>query len=110
MATEMVTTEEFLSAKYDELYEKASQILKKYNPCQVENWVCERGRQGGENFCCRCCEHLSKKGCTVKALYCRVWLCNYALQNLRRQNKIEDFGKEINEVYSEADKYHFFLF
>jgi hypothetical protein len=29
----------------------------------------------GDKGCCEDCKHLSRKGCTVKSLACRLWLC-----------------------------------
>ncbi len=109
-------TKEFLSNKYEELYNKASEILKKYNPCQIENDNCISGRKsierkdiyGSFKFCCQGCKHLSPNGCTVKALYCKTWICNYLQQNGFGWGS--EFAKEMREVIAEADRYDLLKF
>ncbi len=68
--------EEFLrmSKEYDELYNEADHILKKFNPCHIENGRCLSGLP-----CCEDCEFLSRKnGCKEKSLACKLWLCEEA--------------------------------
>ncbi|HOF42321.1 MAG TPA: hypothetical protein PLF30_02480 [Candidatus Moranbacteria bacterium] len=61
----------FKSELYDALYETADSILKKYDPCKFKSGTCKtRGN------CCEGCKYLSKNGCTVKALSCKLWLCD----------------------------------
>lgn len=60
-----------LSEIYDELYDRADEIMRKYNPCRFSNGKCA----GGEN-CCRDCQHMASTGCTAKALACKLWLCD----------------------------------
>lgn len=93
-----------LSAKYDELYEKADKILKKYNPCKVEGKgacaTCLSGRHPdgtGISFCCGGCQHLGKNGCTVKALSCKLWICNIAIT--------EEVQREMNRIRVEVSMY-----
>ena len=78
-----------LGLKYDELYDKATSVLEKYNPCKIQNGTCHGFRANGLDviqppikcqFCCHGCAHLGPSGCTVKALYCKVWLCHTAGQ------------------------------
>jgi hypothetical protein len=61
---------------YDRLYEIADFLLKKHNPCGHSNGKCGGMKtytfQGG---CCGECEHLRANGCSVKALYCKLWVC-----------------------------------
>lgn len=66
----------FRSELYDVLYETADSILKKYDPCGFKNGICKAGGN-----CCEGCKYLSKKGCTVKALSCKIWLCESAKKN-----------------------------
>lgn len=67
------------SEHYDDLYERGSNLLKMHNPCNIrqegEKWVCNNTR-GGLEWCCGGCKHLGPNGCTVKALSCKLWLCN----------------------------------
>jgi hypothetical protein len=64
---------EKMSAVYDELWQKADEILKKFNPCNIKKGQCLAGYP-----CCGGCEFLSKKGCTEKSLACKLWLCDKA--------------------------------
>ena len=57
---------------YDSLYQLADDIIKEHNPCEVSKDGC----LADENFCCHECKHLSKTGCRVKALWCKVYLCS----------------------------------
>ncbi len=72
---------EKLSVGYDRLYEEASDLLKKYNPCQFEEGVCinrrERYRGSPKNGCCGHCTHLSSEGCNTKALGCKFVVCEH---------------------------------
>lgn len=72
-------TYEEASKLYDELYEEADALFKEYNPCRIEGNTCLYGRTTddpvGKSFCCNGCDHLCERGCTVKALSCKLWLC-----------------------------------
>lgn len=65
------------SKLYDQLYDEASAILKKDNPCNMGCNTCTNSQvnKGTEAFCCSGCKYLGADGCTVNALSCRVWLC-----------------------------------
>ena len=80
-----------LSRKYDRLYNRAGAILKRDNPCQIQHGpdgvscldTRRKAARGetifrGEQLCCSGCPHLGPKGCTVKSLICKVWLCSAA--------------------------------
>ena len=67
-----------LEKLYDQLYDEAVQLFKKYNYCNVKDGICGRGQNGGTNFCCNGCEYLSNNGCTVKALWCKLSICDSA--------------------------------
>lgn len=124
-------TRESLSEKYDELYDKASELLKKFNPCKIENGTCFQYREALKkyeerslrnpqyfppedikaatkhyNFCCGGCKHLGPNGCMVKALYCRTWLCS----SLRSDMLPMELKVGLTLIYDEAQKYHLLLF
>lgn len=64
--------------EYDQLYSEVQALFAKYNPCDIRNGTCAGYRGGArDNFCCARCKHLTKKGCRVKSLACKVWICNY---------------------------------
>jgi len=61
---------------YDLLYLISSILIKIVNPCKIQKnsnreTVCISTR----GPCCNRCKHLSTKGCTVKALSCKLYLC-----------------------------------
>lgn len=75
---------------YDDLYNQADKVLKKYNPCKIDGDQCRRcgpytehmqnltGMLCGlsRNPCCNACPHLCKEeGCTVKSLGCKLHIC-----------------------------------
>ena len=55
---------------YDRLYNHADKLLKRHNPCKIENGECILGKP-----CCNNCKHLTKDGCDVKCLMCKLHLC-----------------------------------
>ena len=65
-------TQKQYSDLYTKLYNKASKIIGTDKPCRT----CLEPDKSG--YCCFRCAHLSSTGCTVKALYCKVWLCTSA--------------------------------
>ncbi len=61
---------------YDILFDIGQQTLSYYNPCDWKNGKCRRMRSSkNDEGCCEGCKHLSRKGCTVKSLACKLWLC-----------------------------------
>ena len=78
---------------YSDYYLIADTILKKYNPCNIsaDGKTCIGGTP-----CCTGCDHLSSKGCTVKALGCKLWLCYTA------QIKNPECDKELHELARKA--------
>lgn len=65
---------------YHSLYTRAEALMKRFNPCNVCDGVCERHRRDeGKNFCCEGCIYLGPEGCSVKALQCSLWICRYDL-------------------------------
>lgn len=84
----MPLTKDQLSAEYDRLYDEASTIIKRENPCQIERdaagtVTCVRTRKfpaatypaGGKGLCCSGCQHLGPDGCTTNSLGCRMGAC-----------------------------------
>lgn len=72
------------SEVYDALYQRGTEILAEYQPCnirprtnkgQVEGVLCSNPQYTDGSACCIGCEHLGPQGCTVKALACKLWLC-----------------------------------
>lgn len=59
---------------YDLFYQDAASVLDVLNPCRFavtpKGVTCAAGTP-----CCHQCDHLSKRGCTVQSLACKMWLC-----------------------------------
>lgn len=66
---------------YNRLYDISNFLLKKYNPCKIENDHCIMSK----NFCCIGCKYLTNKGCSVKCLWCKLWMCGAGSDHLRKQ-------------------------
>jgi len=82
---------ERLSVLYDRLYEEAGLILARHDPCKIEKGRCFEG-----NPCCDDCGYLSKKkGCTVKSLICKLFLCNEARKKFPQCAAALDVLKKI---------------
>lgn len=62
---------------HDRLYRHADKLIKKHNPCEIKNGKCIYGEP-----CCTDCEHLTKNGCSVNCLRCKLYLCRFARNNL----------------------------
>ena len=77
-----VAAEEKVFERYNKLYALASEVIHRINPCEIiivdGRASCVGTRNGSERdhqLCCGGCKNLSSGGCTVKALWCRTWLC-----------------------------------
>lgn len=80
---------------YDDLFEKASEVIRQHNPCQIAGGTCAGSYKHDEGLCCQGCGHLGPEGCREKSLTCRLWLCwdihvkhpevSSALQAIERQ-------------------------
>ncbi|KKN73089.1 hypothetical protein LCGC14_0403980 [marine sediment metagenome] len=101
---------------YDLIYNKADKLFKQYNPCEIGKnifgEICCRNTLSTK-LCCTGCEHLSKNGCTVRCVACKLCLCvgtgsiylklyklrkvayKYNLYRIRCSKK-EIFGEENN--------------
>ncbi len=92
-------TKTFLNAKYDELYDQATELILEEDHCKIREIYtlshlgsqtmvgsgCMRCNGYANNELMLCCEgfadepscrHWGKGGCRVKSLRCRLWYCN----------------------------------
>ncbi len=106
---------EKLSVEYDRLYEEASDLLNKYNPCQFEGNQCVRNRidlESGhfrpdgdvvKNGCCdtTSCSHLTSRGCNTKALGCKLHICSELHRRKHREfyTKIKLLTREAQDIF-----------
>jgi hypothetical protein len=87
----------YLERVYDRLCIAADKLLKEYNPCKIKNNKCvgcrSLGGYGSNNtkqLCCIACKYWKEnKGCTVKALSCKLWLCDSLKDKLDSNFKIK---------------------
>ena len=76
---------------YDILFTIGQRIMNYHDPCDWNGGTCVRMRSvEGDKGCCEGCEHLDPKGCTVKSLYCKLWLCDSEPRIQGVQNGVED--------------------
>jgi hypothetical protein len=76
---------------YDSLYDRAQAILDKYNPCDIrkdktghvtctctrsDSDYCGRTKKQQKQLCCYGCQFLTKNGCRVRCLMCKLHLCH----------------------------------
>ncbi len=86
--------------------------MKETNPCMFEHGKCSTMRKGDIVSCCVKCEHLSKTGCTVKALSCKLWLCSALdsvenkltlrlkiLKIIQWKNKLDGFRMSKEQIF-----------
>ena len=87
-----IDSRKMLEWLYDQLYSAADKLFKQYKPCQIMNVphmggvICIRYDNPRFGMCCNGCRWLGKKGCTVKALSCKLWYCHdiYVNRNYRK--------------------------
>ena len=81
-------TREILDKKYDELLERATSLMDKFNPCNIQVnsrgiATCQAYPEGDEHLCCRSSSRIDvdacncKDGCQAKSLRCALWLCEF---------------------------------
>jgi hypothetical protein len=108
MEYSILRTPEELSRIYDELYEQADQLLKTYNPCEFGGEQgCVRNRlKHNREYCCVGCRYLGAKGCSVKALLCKLWIC----PELSVLIEGSVFMVKVRELRNEAEKWGLLYF
>lgn len=105
---------ERLSSLYDELYEKASLVLAKYDPCRIRDGECLRGEPCCDDSDGRC-KYFSNE-CTVKSLACRLWLCDEAreafpecaialdeLKKIAKDSRFLDYRASKKDIFSDYE-------
>ncbi|GHT13541.1 hypothetical protein AGMMS4956_09860 [Bacteroidia bacterium] len=114
-----ITSAEDKLQYYEQQYSIISDLLQKIDPCAItiEGGVaqCIAVREGDADvdmgtLCCTGCLHLGDDGCKVKALGCRMWLCNAAIKNLMEKYhslpiEVVALIKEIQETYRTCEFY-----
>lgn len=98
-------TKRFLNRKYDELYARATELLKQNGHCNIRQAItdsckviCNHYTEANNTCCCRgfgtipTCKHLGKNGCRVKSLRCKLWLCESAVPNIYNILPISTYG------------------
>ncbi len=84
---------------YDMLFALGQQIIDQYNPCDWNNGKCRRMRLSEDDQgCCEGCKHLSRIGCKVQSLACKLWLCH------EQRNMFWDCEIELSVLRKVADR------
>ncbi|GHU95277.1 hypothetical protein FACS1894156_4650 [Bacteroidia bacterium] len=108
-----ITSAEEKLQYYEQQYRIISDLLQKIEPCAVtiEGGVvqCIGVREGDVDadmgtLCCTGCLHLGNDGCKVKALACRMWLCNAAIKNL--MEKYQSLPAQVVALLKEIQETH----
>lgn len=111
VAQRKLAFKDWLSQKYDELWDKADKLLKANSPCGIKmkggSIICrgcaEIGMGNPNELCCGGCKFHTIDGCQAeKPLSCKLWLCNTAASHLPRS-----VSCELAFLESEADKLGF---
>lgn len=86
---------------HDRLYALAAKLQARYDPCK--DCIATNCFNEGPQRCCTGCPHFKEgQGCTVQALYCKVWLC----WNLHRQPRYWLVIERMNLLKAIAEKYN----
>ena len=98
-----------LSALYDRIYDIADRLLKKHNPCNIRTEgtkVSCTYRLCETRLCCGGCDKYWDKGCTVKALGCKLFLCGAVRNKIlqKRFRKLREYGRtHLNFTYNDSN-------
>jgi len=86
----------------EKICHQVDEILEKEEPCKFyKNGSCIGYRMSGDTEfknCCKSCRYLGVKGCTIKCMGCKFWLCLAAENNLSAEAK-EKIQIIKNEAY-----------
>lgn len=111
MRVKQILSKASLEKEYNEIYDEAIKLLEGKNVCQFgDDGLCIRARNNilftninqREELCCYGCKSLCKgKGCTVRALTCKLWFCNHAWEAMpfELKVKIQELQKRANKFY-----------
>jgi len=97
---------------YYRIYSEVDKLVKEYDPCKIKNGTCSRGRmRHGKNFCCDPCKYLRNRGCTIKSIRCRAWLCHEIECRLKIQDPkgYAEFYNKRTDLLVEAGKKGFLV-
>ena len=104
-----IDSRKMLEWLYDQLYSAADKLFKRYKPCQIKpqagGFICIRHKDPRVGMCCSGCRWLSKNGCTVKALSCKLWYC----YNICAKRKYRELVRKLDALHDIA-YYHNLLF
>lgn len=98
-----------LRKRYYDLFSRIEKVYDKYNLskyCDIKNGSCIENRTGnmGDNSCCCCgCKHLTKNGCSIKAISCKLWFCGNIPMEARIELNILRKEAEENGLYRYRD-------
>lgn len=88
---------------YNELCDQADVILNKFNPCEVKDGKCKRGY-----FCCDGCKYLKSNGCSIRSLFCKIWICEESW-NTRSDEWKKEYKDKVAPIIAKAIDNNFVL-
>lgn len=98
----------FLSEAYDTIYNRAQELLKEFNPCEIENGRCMSRMHDYLACCSSTCRYISREGCTTRNLRCKTFLCKDALDSnpklKSRWERLEKLAFKLELAYPWTSK------
>lgn len=90
---------------YNELYDRADKLFKKYDLCGIRDGVCRCGKFGECSCLCYVpgsyrCIYFADSGCTVRMLGCKLRYCS----TIRKDGRFKNVLKEIDKLKSIAER------
>ena len=90
--------------EYRKLCQEADDLFSEFNPCDIHDAACYRGRHNDNNananFCCGNCEYLTETGCKAEALKCKIWVCGAIVLSsgltYEFKTQLAALGKKVN--------------
>ena len=100
----------FSTGSYERVWSELDAVIKRLNPCKVVHHKngkvsCTGSRSryymwfepDDQFLCCNGCKYITLKGCTIKSIGCKIWLCPIAIEHLMKRISGEE-AKELCEV------------
>jgi len=97
-----------LNKMYDFLFSEASSLMKEYNPCKINDGYCACSSYN-TNLCCTNCKYITKNGCKVESLLCKLWTCSCLENKLpeefkKRQSRLFNIALNFGLLYMRGSK------
>ena len=86
--------------EYQRICQEATDLFAEFDPCKIYDDECcqGRGHETHPSFCCAGCDYLSDTGCTVEAIWCKVWTCGAI------EHSPKEFKRRLNILIKESSQ------